>query len=280
MKDINQLKMTKFGNIEEKFLKQILIGKPRKKILKLLQYQILDLTMYPCIVQENFIIAESSWEKLKKEILSIYNGMSNASQLTELEKLVQKKNAKCGFPIKRPRLFPKIKTKKIKQSLKEPVNKNKQHKKRKPKKPIKKEILTIQGVNYKSSLIKLKGKKISTIHKIFNLDLFEFNYLLAGTNLKFKENDILSEDQFNSILDVLTYLKRKYDKTLRNKTKPGRSSKSQIKSNSMKQQIKRLNGGGKGRKKSSNHESKRKEIVQRNAIKTAGIRHISTGMRD
>lgn len=131
------------NSIERKLLKEILLGKRISSVKQLLNLE--DEDFINKIQTHGSVINESIWMRFYEDFFKCYCA---AVQIEDgkICILMRKKNAKLGFPIKRPQLFPKI--------INIPPLSNNTSEKINPKRKARKE----KRINNKSSFNKASSK--------------------------------------------------------------------------------------------------------------------------
>ena len=96
--------MKNISNEELAILKNILIGKTSIQVKKLFNFK----GQESCsnLVASDFIINQGNWNDLAEELIELYLNLGNFKTLQPIEEKVKKRNAKLGFPVKRPRILP------------------------------------------------------------------------------------------------------------------------------------------------------------------------------
>lgn len=245
MKEISQQELT--------IIKSILIGKPPSQVIDLLN---IKKTEYPKLKSIGYSIREVNWDDIKEEVILLYFNLSKESDLQPLEKRVQKKNAKLGFPIKRKRLLNTEKEFNVKITERVRIKNNREQQK-----------LTIQ------TPIKIfRYYELVLILKILEIDVAKFKDLCKKAGVKFYENKRYSYLEWELLAPFLEEIRIKQITHEEDKKRIERENKQRQKQ----ADIDRMNKGVREKFESA----ERKDRIQRYALSARSFGEISTGMRD
>lgn len=181
--------------IELEMLKNSMHGKGKDKILELLNFP--NSEMVPMIYNLDSSLCNVSWDLVKDEIVNSYLDLRKNDELQYLEIMLQKKNAKLGFPVRDSRIYPKF------LPIERKVNKNddKILAKKVDKKKSHQNIKNLE--HYQTPKTKFSGLTITQITNIIKLKIKVFKKVLYKYNIDKNENQILEEGELNLVLDYI-----------------------------------------------------------------------------
>lgn len=254
--------MIEISKDEMLILKSILIGKSKVEIKTLLNIDNVQIK-YPQLESIDFLIREDNWDNVAYEVALFYFEFSKKAELSDLEKRVQKKNAKLGFPINRERIKPV-----------EVLNKN-------PENKIIKKELSKPGLNNKNSgqrdlsilapISVFRHYELKRICKILKIELSVIKTLCFRAKISFSETKQFTFSEWELISPELERIRlkllEKRDKKISNKSfKTSKKFNYSDNSNEI--------------AKEKFENNLRKDAIQRNALSCNSFKEISTGMRD
>jgi hypothetical protein len=254
--------MIEISNDEMLIVKSILIGKSKDEIKLLLNIDNVQIK-HTGLESIDFLIREDNWDSVSDEVALFYFEFSKKAELSDLEKRVQKKNAKLGFLVNRERIKPV-----------EVINKNPENK------IIKKEV-SKPGLNNKNSgqrdlsilapIGVFRHYELQRICKILKIELSVIKTLCFRAKISFGENKQFTFSEWELISPELERIRlkllEKRDKKISNKF--NKTSKNFDYGNNSNEIV-----------KEKFENNLRKDAIQRNALSYNSFKEISTRMRD
>jgi hypothetical protein len=242
-------------------LKSILVGKNKDEIIILLNNG-KSKYLFPKLEGINYLIREENWDYICDEIESIYLVHSKYPNLTLLEKRVQKKNAKMGFPVKRERLIPKeVKIKGFEKQSIQKVGNNEL-----------KSLKTYPKLSIKSPIKIFRYYDLEIICKILNIDLSIIQDLCKKAKINFYFEKKFTYDEWEIISPELEI----YRVNLYNEEREKEILAKKRKKSLTYEFIHVVNKTSKDKF----DDPIRKDSIQKNSIAGNSFKEILTGMRD